>query len=125
MTDSQVACWRFSLAFIALIFLCGTASAQHQVPSPQQCVSDLTTWYEQWRLQATFQSDDPGPPFKELERRVNELADCSGSKALKGPVPYDEMMALYWNEENERQKAFILRHGLTKEFLAEDAAGKR
>ena len=40
-------------------------------------------------------------------------------------MSYDEMLALYWNEENQRQKAFILRHGLTKQFLEEDAAGKR
>jgi hypothetical protein len=125
MTDSKVVCWRFSGVFIALVFLCGNALAQDHAPSPQQCVSDLTAWYEQWHLRATLKSDDIGPPFHELERRVDELAECSGSKAPKGPVPYDEMMALYWNEENERQKAFILRHGLTKQFVEEDAAGKR
>jgi hypothetical protein len=111
---------------IALVFvLCGTALAQNHAPSPQQCASDVTTWYEQWHLRASFKSDDPGPPFNELERRADELANCGESKAPRGPISYDEMMTLYWNEENQRQKAFILRHSLTKQFLEEDAAGKR
>lgn len=126
MTDSNVVRWRFATAFIVLICSGGLAAlAQNHAPSPEQCVADVTTWYEQWHLQATFKTDDHGPPFHELERRADELAGCSGSKAPKGPVPYDEMMALYWNEENQRQKAFILRHGLTKQFIEEDAAGKR
>lgn len=111
---------------ILAVLLCGTAFAQNHAPSPQQCVSDVTAWYYKWHLQATFKEPtESGPSFNELERRIAELSDCSVSKAPRGPLPYDEMMALYWNEENERQKAFILRHGLTKQFLEEDAAGKR
>jgi len=126
MTDSTNVRWHFAVAFISLVCLgCFAALAQNHAPSPQQCVADVNLWSSQWSAQATFKTDDPGPPFGELERRANEMADCSGSKAPKGSMSYDEMLALYWNEENQRQKAFIFRHGLTKQFLEEDAAGKR
>jgi hypothetical protein len=126
MTDFNGTRWRVAVAFISLVCLgCFAALAQSHTPSPQQCVADVNLWSSQWSAQATFKTDDPGPPFSEIERRINELADCSGSKAPKGSMSYEEMLALYWNEENQRQKAFILRHGLTKQFLEEDAAGKR
>jgi hypothetical protein len=111
---------------ILAVLLGGTALAQtHTYPAPQQCVSDVTAWYYQWRLQATFKSDDPGPPFMELQRREDEMADCGIIKAPNGPIPYEEMTALYWNEQNERQKSFLTRHGLMKQFLKEDDAGGR
>jgi hypothetical protein len=126
MTDSNRTRWHFAVAFISFVcFGCFAALAQNRAPSPQQCLSDVNSWYHQWSAQSTFKTDDPGPSFGELEGRIKELSDCSVSKAPKGSVSYDEMMALYWNEENERQKHFILRHGLTKQFLEEDAGGKR
>ena len=120
---------------ILAILLCGgTALAQEQpwvppsVPSAQQCVADANRWclinLDQHALNALS--------FGELGRRALEMMACSLSGA---PIPhfrenplmedYTYIEAVYEYQQAQRMTAYIERHGLRGEFLAEDAAGKR
>jgi hypothetical protein len=114
---------RLVLAFL----LCGTALAQ-DVPSPQQCVADANRWY-------LINLDQPALnalSFDELGRRAAEMQACAASRA---PIPhfrenplmedYANIRSIYDNQQGRRMAAYIKRHGLSHEFLAEDAAGQR
>lgn len=112
-----------------MFLLCGVVTAQ-DTPSPQQCVADADTWY---RL--GFNESQPALDalsFGELGRRAAEMRDCGLSAA---PMPhfrenplmedYPWIGSIFMNQQYLRVASYIKRHGLNREFLAEDAAGKR
>ena len=113
---------------ILVILLCGTALAQENSPSAQQCVADANRWY-------LINLDQPALDalsFEELGRRAAEMQACAASGA---PTPhfrenplmedYPNIRSIYDNQQGQRTAHYLKRHGLTREFLAEDAAGKR
>ena len=127
MTDSKVVCWHLIATFTVVIFL-GHLTVAQDAPSPEQCVADANHWYlinlDPLALDALS--------FTELGRRAAEMQTCAASGA---PVPhfrenplmedYPNIRSIYDNQQGKRMAAYIKRHGLTREFLAEDAAGKR
>jgi hypothetical protein len=113
---------------VLAVLLCGTVLAQDRAPSPQQCIADANRWY-------LINLDQPALDklsFDELGRRGAEMLACGASGA---PTPhfyenplmedYPHIFSIYDNAQGKRMAAYIKRHGLSHEFLAEDAAGQR
>lgn len=116
---------------ILALLLCGVAFAQEHPPSAQQCVADANAWYA-LGFGSSAQSSLDALSFGELGRRADEMRDCGLSAA---PIPhfkenpmmedYPWISSIFANQQRARMAAYIKRHGLGREFLAEDAAGQR
>lgn len=116
---------------LVIILLCGSALAQEHLPSAQQCVADANAWHV-LGFGPSAQSSLDALSFEELGRRATEMRDCGLSAA---PIPhfpenplmedYGWIRSIFADQQRSRMAAYIKRHGLGREFLAEDAAGKR
>jgi hypothetical protein len=116
---------------IFALLLCGTALAQEHPPSAQQCVADANAWYA-LGINQSAQSALDALSFGELGRRTEEMRACGLSAA---PIPhfrenplmedYAWISSIFADQQRSRMAAYIKRHRLGNEFLAEDAAGQR
>jgi len=106
--------------FILVLFGGLPTLAQDHAPSPQQCVADANLWYGADKANLDKLS------YPELERRVDEMWDCHNSSSVQiDKQHFSAVLLTYQAQEGNRMSVYLKRHGLTKEFLAEDAAGKR
>ena len=121
MTDSKVVCWRLVALFAIVVFIgCLAVLAQDHAPLPEQCNADAKLWY------GADKANLDKLPYTELERRAEEMWDCHDSSSVPADKQhFDAVLLAYQAQEANRMVAYVKRHGLTKEFLAEDAAGKR
>jgi hypothetical protein len=120
MTDSKVVCWRLAGAFLLVVFLNCFAAAQDHAPLPEQCNADAKLWHSADK--ATIDR----LAYAELERRVNEMWDCYDSSTVPmAKEHFGTVLTIYQAQEGNRMVEYLKRHGLTKDFLKEDAAGKR
>jgi hypothetical protein len=120
MTDSKAVCWRLCCVFSTVVLLGVLAVSQDHAPLPEQCNADAKLWF------SADKADLDKQPYAELERRVDAMWDCHNSSSVQMDKQHFSVVLLtYQAQESNRMAAYLKRHGLTKEFLAEDAAGKR
>lgn len=121
-----------SLFFLAALLFAGTISAQEHAPTVDVCRADAAVW------NAAVVNHNPETsktklPYDELAARSNEMHACRSvdparvgdSSSITRMDAYTLLEALYKDEIASRAMNFIARHGLGKQFLAEDAAGAR
>jgi hypothetical protein len=116
---------------ILALLLCGTALAQEHPPSAQQCVADANAWYMLGISQSRLSSLN-ALSFGELGRRFAEMQACGLAAAPTPHFPQNPLMedyawigSIFEVQQSWRMAAYLTRHGLNREFLAEDAAGQR
>jgi hypothetical protein len=95
---------------------------------PEQCRADAHLWHSQTK------NDTIKLSFEELRQRGLEMFNCgsidSGTNESVQQFDddlkkYNALFMVYDNLRLQRMAAFIERHGLFDQFIAEDTAGKR
>ncbi len=111
---------------IAAVLIVAPAFGQQQhskepatPPTVDQCRADDSAWLDQ----ATSE-DLAKLSGQEVMRRATEMSHCKKVDP-KNANAYDAVASTYDIEMAARLADFIERHGLTEQFKAEDAAGKR
>jgi len=132
-TVELTSCKRLWILFVLL--LVPPCFAQQHAPSPEQCKADQSVWgssharteYED----AERRHIEDGTPNRtdialagipELLQRMKEMYECSDVVAME---PYHETGNFYHGVIADRYFGFISRHGLIRQMMKEDAAGKR
>jgi hypothetical protein len=102
-----------------ILFLAALASAQRQHGrSVEQCKADGKVW--------AVEKDVSTVTAQTLAFRMRILTECSVAYPEDGDNPnWLTIIAANGAELSGRQTHFLDRHAMLKQFLAEDAAGKR
>lgn len=103
-----------------ILLLTVTSLSQDHAPTVEQCQADQSLWWEQFDTSEKMSKLGA----QQLHDRTREMQDCS---AVDKPHrdSYTRLASLFLLELEQRFANFIARRGLTDEFMAEDAAGKR
>jgi hypothetical protein len=109
------------LLVLALILTASLVGQVEHAPTVAQCQADQRLWLA--KLEAP-NPDTNLPSYTKLSLWISEMDDC---REVDPPNQWK-----YYNVHGEvtdfqaaRMIKFLSRHGLWKEFIAEDAAGKR
>lgn len=119
------------LLIIALLFSLPAFSQGQKMPTDEECTANVMLVEGSARETIASAKKDMLPKMsaEELSSRSYALTLCSieAINHMNGVVQrnYSEMSAVLTNVLSIRQNAFIVRHGLLKQFLKEDAEGKR
>lgn len=108
---------------IVVLFTPALAQTDH-APLPAQCIAD----YELWS--SVLKVDREKLPVTVIQPRQWEMWQCVPvvKSERNGTAYAAEILFLYgiYSEDmNSRELAFIQRHGLMKQYVQEDAVGKR
>ena len=111
------------MRYLTLAVFVLTASVTAQVehaPTVAQCQADERLWFSK----LTDESDSSLPGFEVLHLWAEELSKCQ--KIDPDPdAEYRDTEAIIHIEQETRLLHFVDRHNLIKQFMEEDAAGKR
>jgi len=112
-----------SSIYVCAVLLCLTVTSfsQDHAPTVEQCRSDQRLWQSQ--LDNASQEISK-LPFLTLTDRGHEMADCIVVDGDSWQSYSHTSVALHI-QQSRRLMHFLERHNLLKQFLAEDAAGKR
>jgi hypothetical protein len=106
---------------ILLLILSTAAQAQQHAPTAEQCRVDAALWTAQQGTGDLHSALDK-ISVQELKERAVEMDGCAITAEGKDDMlKYMVMTIGYMAEEDVRQAAFIERHGLKSQFIAEDA----
>lgn len=107
---------------VFVMMLCvASAFSQNNSPSVEQCRGDQHLWFDQ----LTNQPEEISKlPFHKLTDRLHEMNQCSLSDKDQWQS-YSSTAFMLEVLQATRLLHFLERHGQTRQFLAEDAAGKR
>ena len=98
----------------------GTAQQAPNAPSAAQCQSDAAIWLP--TLQA--QGGTIAITYETLGSWVDEMMQCRNVDPANREKYFDVASGAVAERAN-RETNYLVRHGLYKQFLAEDVAGKR
>jgi hypothetical protein len=98
----------------------GTAQQAVNGPTPAQCQSDAAIWLP--TLEA--QGGTIAITYETLGGWVNEMMQCQTVDPTNSEKYFNVASGAVAERAN-RETNYLVRHGLYKQFLAEDVAGKR
>lgn len=134
---------RWALPLLVLIAVPGAGQIEHiaaasqieHAPTPEQCRADADAWgiptagvlipnEQQFAQLSTATAVEPSISAKMLDSRINQLSQCMRTDPTYS-TRYSEAGHAYALAELIRIAAFMKRHNLTSQFLAEDDQGQR
>jgi len=98
----------------------GTAQQATSSPNAAQCQSDAAIWLP--TLEA--QGGTIAIPYETLGSWVDEMMQCRDVDPANREKYFNVASGVVAERAN-RETNYLVRHGLYKQFLAEDVAGKR
>jgi hypothetical protein len=116
-----------TVTLLGLAFCCPESAQDHAI-LPEQCRADVHLWASQGK------TTDSKLSFDDLQRRSLEMWNCQSVDTGAGESAstfgtdvetYRLVWTAYQNQSGQRLMHFIQRHGLAKQFIAEDAADQR
>jgi hypothetical protein len=110
------------LVLASLILTASLIGQVEHAPTVAQCQADQRLWLA--RLESAEGKDITLPSMSVLRVWRKEMKDCESVDA-ENYWKYFNTKSELWVEEVIRLQDFVDRHGLSREFEAEDAAGKR
>jgi hypothetical protein len=125
-----------AVGFALLLTTChvGYGQSDH-APTVETCTADARLWINQITEYMNAEADyiNKGLPnrstlmgltYIQLIDRADEMGQCAYVDP-QSEDKYHRLMEDYGDARNDRLRFFIKRHGLLKQMMAEDAAGKR
>lgn len=118
-----------------IIFVSVAALAQEHAPTADQCKADQAVWgsdharieYNEAETRhiesgTANRTDIALLTIPQLKQRMHEMYQCVDVVAVE---PYHTTGNFYHDVMSDRYSSFVIRHGLIKQMMDEDAVGER
>jgi hypothetical protein len=120
---------------ILILLISAAAFAQDHAPTAERCKADQAVWgsssahveyfeaeTQHVRSGISNRTDIALLSIPQLKERMSEMYQC---EEVVTTEPFHSAVIFYHDVIGDRYISFVKRHDLTKQMMAEDAAGKR